>query len=110
MGFYQSGDSKALTIMTPERNPAFPEVPTTAEVGAGDLVYYMMRAFVAPAGISPDVQAYYTDLLHQVYMNDEFQTFNIDDGKLLSWLEGLGLQDFFAVEYAKHADIVAQFN
>ena len=47
---------------------------------------------------------------HDVYMNNEFQKFNIDDGKLLSWIEGYGLSDFFAVEYDKHSEIVAAFN
>jgi hypothetical protein len=48
--------------------------------------------------------------LHTVYSDDEFQTFNIDDGKLMSWLEGFGLKDFLAVEYEKHAEIIKNFN
>jgi hypothetical protein len=43
-------------------------------------------------------------------MNADFQKFNIDDGKLLSWIEGYGLSDFFQVEYDKHSEIVAAFN
>ena len=110
MGFYQSGDSKALVMMTPKRNPAFPEVPSSYELGYPDLEYYMMRAFVAPADIGAEAQKYYTGVLHDVYMNADFQKFNIDDGKLLSWIEGYGLTDFFAVEYDKHSEIVAAFN
>tara|TARA_B100000900_G_scaffold302183_1_gene260737 strand:- start:261 stop:1238 length:978 start_codon:yes stop_codon:yes gene_type:complete len=109
MGFYQSGDSKALVMMTPERNPAFPEVPSSYELGYPDLEYYMMRAFMAPAGIDAEVEKYYTGLLHTVYHDNEFQTFNIDDGKLMSWLEGYGLKDFLAIEYDKHAVIIENF-
>ena len=109
MGFYQSGDSKALVMMTPERNPAFPEVPSSYELGYPDLEYYMMRAFMAPAGIDAEVKEYYTGLLHTVYSDDEFQSFNIDDGKLMSWLEGYGLKDFLAIEYEKHAEIIKNF-
>ena len=32
------------------------------------------------------------DFFYTVYHDDEFQTFNIDDGKLMSWLEGFGLK------------------
>ena len=67
MGFYQSGDSKALVMMTPDRNTAFPEVPSSYELGYPDLEYYMMRAFMAPAGIDAEVRDYYTGLLHTVY-------------------------------------------
>jgi hypothetical protein len=55
------------------------------------------------------VRDYYTGLLHTVYVDDEFQSFNIDDGKLMSWLEGYGLKDFLAVEYEKHAEIIKNF-
>jgi tripartite-type tricarboxylate transporter receptor subunit TctC len=110
MGFYQSGDSKALVMMTPERNSAFPDVPSSYELGYPELEYYMMRAFMAPAGIDAEVEKYYTGLLHTVYWDDEFQTFNIDDGKLMSWLEGYGLKDFLKVEYEKHGEIIKNFN
>jgi putative tricarboxylic transport membrane protein len=109
MGFYQAGDSKALVMMTPERNSAFPEVPSSYELGYPDLEYYMMRAFMAPAGVDAEVRDYYTGLLHTVYHDDEFQTFNIEDGKLMSWLEGYGLKDFLEVEYNKHAEIIKAF-
>ena len=69
-----------------------------------------MRAFMAPAGVDAEVRDYYTGLLHTVYWDSEFQTFNIDDGKLMSWLEGYGLKDFLAVEYEKHAEIIKNFN
>jgi tripartite-type tricarboxylate transporter receptor subunit TctC len=68
-----------------------------------------MRAFMAPAGIDAEVRDYYTGLLHTVYHDSEFQSFNIDDGKLMSWLEGYGLKDFLAIEYDKHAVIIENF-
>lgn len=46
----EAGDLKILAISSPERNPRFPELPTTTEVGFPSLVSSFWFGLLAPAG------------------------------------------------------------
>jgi len=75
MGFFEAKQSRPLMAMTPERLPQFPDVPTSAELGHPELVYYMQRSINGPPGMSADAQAYYIDLFKQVFDSKEWQDF-----------------------------------
>jgi tripartite-type tricarboxylate transporter receptor subunit TctC len=49
------GTVKAIAIMTKERSPALPNVPTGLEQGTPDLEAYTWNALFLPKGASPDV-------------------------------------------------------
>jgi tripartite-type tricarboxylate transporter receptor subunit TctC len=51
----KSGKLKGLAVLSTERLPALPEVPTTAEVGLPDLVYNGGICLYAPGGTPRDV-------------------------------------------------------
>jgi len=51
----QSGKIRALAVMAPERAPALPQVPTTAEAGMPELVVITWYGLLAPAGVRPEV-------------------------------------------------------
>lgn len=55
-----SGKIRALAIMSPQRVPALPQVPTTAEAGMPELVVITWYGLFAPAGVKADI----VDRLH----------------------------------------------
>lgn len=48
--YVQSGRLRMLAVMSPQRSPAFPDVPTMKELGLGDLVVETWYGVFAPAG------------------------------------------------------------
>lgn len=53
----RSGTLKALAVTSKTRNPAFPDVPTAAELGIPGLEVYSFQAAAAPKGLPPEVRA-----------------------------------------------------
>lgn len=66
-GAVQSGDLKAIAVMSPERNPLLPTVPTAAETIPG-LSAVGFMALVAPAGTPEPVVARLNDGLRSALM------------------------------------------
>jgi tripartite-type tricarboxylate transporter receptor subunit TctC len=56
----KEGKLRALTVTTPKRSPALPDVPTLAEAGLPDQEADTMQGILVPAG-TPNV---IIDLLH----------------------------------------------
>lgn len=108
MGFFEAGQSRPLAALTPERLAAFPDVPTFAELGHPELVYFMQRSVVAPGGIDADVQAFYTDLFQKVYASSEWQEYCTGKALQCAWLTGTDLQDYFIAERDKHEGMLRE--
>ena len=53
----KSGKVRALAVMAPQRSPALPDVPTTAELGQPRLLSSTWFALLAPKGTPPAVVA-----------------------------------------------------
>jgi tripartite-type tricarboxylate transporter receptor subunit TctC len=53
--YISSGRIRALAVLSPERAPALPQVPTTAEAGMPGLVVITWYGLFAPAGVKPDI-------------------------------------------------------
>lgn len=51
----RAGQLRPLAIVTDRRNPDYPEVPTMAEVGFGDVGTLQLLALFAPAGVPNDI-------------------------------------------------------
>ncbi|MGE0798368.1 MAG: Bug family tripartite tricarboxylate transporter substrate binding protein [Lautropia sp.] len=60
-----SGKIRALAVAGPDRNPDFPELPTTAEAGFPDIDTVSWMAFLLPAKASPAV----VDRLHSALVS-----------------------------------------
>ncbi|MEP6740298.1 MAG: tripartite tricarboxylate transporter substrate binding protein [Caldimonas sp.] len=56
-GQVKSGKVRAIAVMAPQRSPALPDVPTTAELGQPKLLSSTWFALLAPKGTSPTVVA-----------------------------------------------------
>jgi tripartite-type tricarboxylate transporter receptor subunit TctC len=102
MGFFQAGQSRPLMALTPERLAQFPDVPTSAELGHPDLVYYMQRSIVAPPEMSKEAQEWYIDLFQKVNDSSEWIEYTNSDGLFREWLAGDELAAFFTEEVEKH--------
>jgi tripartite-type tricarboxylate transporter receptor subunit TctC len=59
----QAGTIKAFAIATPQRSPALPDIPTTAEAGVPDFQISGWNAIFAPKGLPADIQAKLVDAL-----------------------------------------------
>jgi tripartite-type tricarboxylate transporter receptor subunit TctC len=55
--YVQGGKLRMLAVMSAERSPAFPDVPTMKELGHGDLEVETWYGMFAPAGTPPAVVA-----------------------------------------------------
>jgi tripartite-type tricarboxylate transporter receptor subunit TctC len=51
----KSGRIRGIAVMGPERVPALPDVPTTAEVGMPEVVVITWYGMFAPAGVKPEI-------------------------------------------------------
>lgn len=106
MQFYKAGQSRPLVQFTNERMDAFPDVPTSKELGH-DIVYFMQRSFNGPPGMSQDAQAFYIDMLDKVFNSDEWQKFCVEDGLTCSeFVSGDSLGEFHAAQLERHKMLI----
>ncbi|MDX8347471.1 tripartite tricarboxylate transporter substrate binding protein [Cognatiyoonia sp. IB215446] len=105
LGFFQAGQVRPIAAFTPERIPALPDTPTMGELGH-DLVYWMQRSFVAPAGMAPEAVAYYTEMFENLSASEEWQTYTAEKALMADFLTGEELQAYFLEEREKHADLL----
>ena len=107
IAFYEAGRTRPLMTMTPERLDMLPDVPTSAELGHPDLVYYMQRSIVAAPEISEEARQWYTDLMRKVYESDQWKEYTASEGLFREWLSGDDLAAYFAEEVKKHKQLLA---
>ena len=105
LGFYQAGKVRPLAAFTPERIPAFKDVPTARELGH-DLTYFMQRSIIAPPGIDKDVQAFYEGVFRKVNDSAEWTKYTQEKALNRAFLTGDALQDFFLKEREQHRKLL----
>ncbi len=106
LGFYQAGKSRPLAAFTPERLEAFPDVPTFAELGHGDLVYYMQRSVMGPPEMPAEARAFYEGVFRKVHESKEWKEYTASKALFRSWLTGDDLMAYFVDEREKHREIL----
>ena len=108
MEFWRAGNTKPLVQFTGERMAAFPDVPTTKELGI-DIEYYMQRSVNGPPGMSDEAVAFYTDLFQQLFDSQEWQDFCVSDGLTCdTMLKGADLGEFHATQVVAHKALIEQ--
>ena len=108
-GFWEAGKSRPLASFTPKGKLTgrFGDIPTFEELGYGsDMVYYMQRSVIAPAGIDKDVQAFYVGVFEKVYKSDEWQGYLDKKGLIPGWLTGTALTEYFVAEREAHRQML----
>ncbi len=110
-GFWEAGKSRPLASFTPKGKLTgrFGGIPTFEELGYGsDMVYYMQRSIIAPAGIDKDVQAFYVGVFDKVYKSDDWQGYIKKKGLIAGWLTGKALTDYFIEEREAHRKLLME--
>lgn len=108
MQFYKAKQSVPLVQFTEERLAAFPDVPTSKELGH-DIVYFMQRSFNGPPGMSKEAQEFYINLFEKVFRSDEWQKFCADEGLMCEdWVAGDALAEFHKKQLERHKALIAK--
>jgi tripartite-type tricarboxylate transporter receptor subunit TctC len=108
-GFWEAGKSVPLASFTPKGKLSgrFGEIPTFEELGYGsDMVYYMQRSVIAPAGIDKEVQDFYVGVFEKVYKSEEWQAYLTKKGLIPGWLTGSALTEYFIAEREAHRQML----
>jgi len=71
----EAGRVKSIAIMNPERNPAFPDVPTLAEQTGSNWAIGAWRGIVGPKGLPADVTTRLTEALDKIYKSKDYNDF-----------------------------------
>ena len=72
MPHLKAGTLEALAVLGPERDPAFPAVPTLVELKLGNFDMTTYAGILAPAGVSADVTARLSDAVRQAAADPAF--------------------------------------
>ncbi len=80
-----AGRARSLAIMAPQRNPAFPDVPTLKESMGIDYSTGAWRGIAAPKGLPQPIAEKLTATLRKVYESKEFKDFMSARGFGMVW-------------------------
>lgn len=64
--FFKSGELKALAVLSPERDPFLPDVPTAKELGLTELVFTQDQFFLMPKGTPEEIVKTFAKAIKQV--------------------------------------------
>lgn len=70
-----AGKAKGLAILSPERNPAFPDIPTLKESLGSDYSLGEWRGIAGPKNLSPEIVATLEAALEKAYKSDMYQDY-----------------------------------
>ncbi len=81
----EAGRVKSLAVMSAERNPTFPDVPTLKEATGLDWTVAAWRGIAGPKGMPDEVADKLVPLLKQIWDSQEFKDFMAQRGFGLVW-------------------------
>lgn len=102
----KSGRIKALMVSGSKRNPAFPDVPCSAELGLPDYTVSTWYGVWAPKGTPADAQARAVDEIRKACQTDEAKAVWASQGAEFPNLTGAQFEAFIKVELKKWAQVV----
>jgi tripartite-type tricarboxylate transporter receptor subunit TctC len=73
-GLVASGDMLPVAVASAQRHPGYPNVPTLRELGM-DVVADNMKGWIGPAGMPPEMVAYFHDRFRQAMATPIWQRF-----------------------------------
>src|SRR5690606_7122981 len=83
-----AGRVKSLAVMSSERNPAFPDVPTTQEIVGVAWNIGAWRGIVGPKDLPAEVKDVLIPALEKVYNSAEYKEFMSAQGYGMQWAAG----------------------
>jgi tripartite-type tricarboxylate transporter receptor subunit TctC len=91
-----AGRARSLAIMSAQRNPLFPNVPTLNETLGINYSVGAWRGIAGPRNLPADVQARLIASLKKAYDSKEFQDFMAGRGFGIRWADQAGFTSFMA--------------
>jgi tripartite-type tricarboxylate transporter receptor subunit TctC len=92
----EAGRVKSLAVMSGERNPAFPDVPTLKEATGLGWTVAAWRGIAGPKGLPQEVSDKLVPLLQQIWNSQEFRDFMAQRGFGVVWRDPEGFQQWMA--------------
>jgi tripartite-type tricarboxylate transporter receptor subunit TctC len=102
----KTGRIKALMISGSKRNPAFPDVPCSAEVGLPDYQVSTWYGVWAPKGTPADLQAQATEEIRKAISSEDARAVWSSQGADFPNLTGMQFDAFIKTELSKWAKVV----
>ena len=87
----------------------YASLPTCKTQGIAIDDYFIMRAIMAPPGLSQGQQAFWIDVFKKVYDSDEWKKFMTDNALQPSFKSGLEFRQFILQYQQLHQDIATKF-
>jgi len=103
----KGGRIKALMVSGNRRNPAFPDVPSAAEVGLPEYTVSTWYGLWAPKGVPVDVQARIVEEMGRAFASDELKASWASNGAEFSRLTPAQFGDFVKSEIRRWAVVAA---
>lgn len=91
-----AGKAKGLAVVSPERNPSFPDIPTVKETLGSDYSLGEWRGVAGPKGMDPAVVAKLETALEAAYKSELYQDFMTKQGFGMEWRKGDDFKQFLA--------------
>jgi tripartite-type tricarboxylate transporter receptor subunit TctC len=92
----EAGRVKSLAVMSEERNPAFPDVPTLKEATGLGWTVAAWRGIAGPKGLPQEVSDKLVPLLQQIWESQEFRDFMAQRGFGVVWRDPEGFHQWMA--------------
>jgi tripartite-type tricarboxylate transporter receptor subunit TctC len=102
-GHIRSGRIKPLVMASEQRSPAFPEVPTTSEMGVPGYKVATWYGLWAPKGTPPEIVARMTDEIGKAFASKEIKDMWASLGSEIPTLTGPAYGEFVSNEIARWA-------
>lgn len=101
----EAGKTRIFAVMSPERNPVFPSVPTLKEALGIDYTAGAWRGLAGPKGLPADIQARLGAAIESAHTSKEFDDFVASRGFGKLYLPADRFAEFMAKEDAAMGDI-----
>jgi tripartite-type tricarboxylate transporter receptor subunit TctC len=101
-----AGKARSLAVMAPQRNPAFPNVPTLKEELGTDWTIAAWRGIAAPKGIPNDVIERLVPALNKAWESKEFKDFMMQRGFGTVWGDPSGFERHMAADNEKMGGVM----
>ncbi len=102
-----AGKLKILAVMTPERDPAFPKVPTMNESGV-KLEFVGWGGFAVAKGTPKPIMLTLSDALKKAASSDEFKTFITSRGMVVKYRNSEDFKQFVDSQYLFFNDLLSK--
>ncbi|TMC44933.1 MAG: tripartite tricarboxylate transporter substrate binding protein [Chloroflexi bacterium] len=108
---YQSKKLRPLCAFTPASptTAIYASLPTCKSQGIAIDDYFIMRAIMAPPGLSQAQQAFWVDVFKKVYDSDEWKKFMSDNALDPAFKSGLEFRQFILQYQQLHQNIATKF-